>query len=146
MRRLVNQLFEAFELRRLRLRGDDPPNGRLLVRWRLRLKELPSVPVRAEFPQLRHVKLRRLALLVRIDSRSTVRACLERLEADRLHAPLCAEFLDAIDIRNAPDAARFSRCETDRIGHFVEAFPLAIDPPKAQCFVDCLRPRDTRLA
>src|SRR2546422_4837424 len=42
---------EAFELRRLRLRGDDPPNRRLPVRWRLRLKELPSLPVRTEFPQ-----------------------------------------------------------------------------------------------
>src|SRR2546427_1615222 len=100
---------------------------------------------RAEFPQLRFVKLRRLALLVRIDSGSIFRTGLERLEAGRLHAPLCAEFLDALDIRDAPDAARLSRCETDRMIHFVDAFPLSIDPSKAQRFVDRFRPRDTRL-
>src|SRR2546425_12429411 len=87
-----------------------------------------------------------LALLVRIDSRSIFRACLERLQAGRLHAPLCAECLDAFDIRNAPDAARFARRETDRIVDFVEAFPLPIDPSKAERSVDCLRPRDTGLA
>src|SRR5881628_1207327 len=112
-------MSEAFEFRRLRLRGDDPPHGRLLVRWRLRLKELPGLPVRAEFPQLHLVKLRGFALFVRVDSRSIFRTGLERLEAGRLHAPLCAEFIDA--------------------------FPLSIDPSKAQRFVDRFRPRDTRL-
>src|SRR2546428_1170322 len=144
--RIVNELSEALEFRRLRLRGDDPPNGRLPVRWRLRLKELPSLPVPLEFPQLRLVKLRDFALLVRIDSRSIFRTCLERLKAGRLHAPLCTEGLDAFDIRNAPDAARFARRETDRIVDFAEAFSLPIDPSKAERSVDCLRPRDTGLA
>src|SRR5207247_10471909 len=105
-----NPRSEAFEFRRLRLRGDDPPHGRLLVRGSVRLKELPGLPVRAEFPQLHLVKLRGFALFVRVDSRSIFRTGLERLEAGRLHAPLCAEFLDTLDIRDAPDAARLSRC------------------------------------
>jgi len=29
--------------------------------------------------------------------------------------------------------------------HFVDAFPLSIDPSKAQRFVDRFRPHDTRL-
>src|SRR2546428_1037743 len=75
-----------------------------------------------------------------------LRTCLERLKAGRLHAPLCTEGLDAFDIRNAPDAARFARRETDRIVDFAEAFSLPIDPSKAERSVDCLRPRDTGLA
>src|SRR5207245_8921302 len=113
-----NLLAAALQFLRLRSRVDDPPTVRLPVRWRLRLKELPSLPVPLEFPQLRLVKLRDFALLVRIDSRSIFRTCLERLKAGRLHAPLCTEGLDAFDIRNAPDAARFARRETDRIVDF----------------------------
>jgi len=58
---------------------------------------------------------------------------------------LGAEFLDAFDIRSAPDAARLARRETDRIVDLVDPFPLPIDPSEAERFVDRLRPCDTGL-
>jgi hypothetical protein len=52
-----------------------------------------------------------------------------------MHAPFLLQALDMPHVNKAPDASRLSGCKTNRVACFVQSLTNAVDPSKAESFV-----------
>src|SRR5205085_12597845 len=93
----------------------------------LRLEERPRAPVRPELPLVRRIELRRLALLVGVDSRPIIGAALERRQAGGAHQALLDQLARPPDVDGAPGTARLARREPNRVAVLAQAPAQAVD-------------------
>src|SRR5690348_16017421 len=140
-----DKLRKPAPLRLFLLRAHHPIRRRPLIPGRLRLEEIPSLLVGAEFLLERRGKLCVLPF-VGIDGRLLLVAPLEGLESRRTHSSRPAKLLSAPDVYRAPDAGRFPRRKANGVAGFVDAPAYAIDPAKAERFIHRFRPGDAGLA
>src|SRR5262245_56910390 len=83
---------------------------------------------------------------VGVDARFVLFPGLMGLEAGRLHASFFDERLSTFDVDAAPDTAGLARREANRVTDGVDAFANAVDPAKAERFVNRLGPSHAWLA
>ena len=145
LRRLFDQFIETLESRLFLLCADHPPIHHFTVRRRLRLEKLPRSFVSFELSQIRFDQFR-TSLFVGIDAGSILFACFIRFQAGGLHSFFFDQSLDVADVHCAPNAAGLARRETNLVTIFVDVLADAVDPPKAESFVNGFRPVDARLA
>src|SRR3954454_7899217 len=122
----------------------DPVDRYAAVARRLRVEELPSLLIRAEFLLVLSWQRAHL-VLVRVDRGLLLAPLLERAQPGGLHSSELRQLRDARDVDRAPGARLFSRRETDAVTDVVDAPPHAVDPAEAERLIDRLRPSDGRL-
>jgi len=143
--RILDELCKSLQPSIILLRTDNPESRYSLIPWSLGSEELPSLLVSTKLLFEGSAQLCGLSLLIGVDRRSLVRALFERFEPGWLHAPKADEFLGALDVYRAPSATGFAFCEPIRITCVINAPSNTVDPAEAECFVNRLWPRDTRL-
>src|SRR5260370_40700983 len=144
--RILDELCKSHQPSIILLRTDNPECRYSLVPRSLGSEELPSLLVSAKLLFEGSAQLCGLSLLIGVDRRSFIRASFEGFDPGRLHAPKADEFLGASDVYRAPSATGFAFCEPIRITCVINALSNTVDPAEAECFVNRLWPRDTRLA
>ncbi len=86
------------------------------------------------------------ALFITVDAGSVFSSGREGFQTRGLHSLCLDQSLRDLGVHRAPRAARLARGETDLIAVVVDALANAINPAKAERFLDRLGPRDARLA
>jgi hypothetical protein len=144
--RILDELCKSLQPSIIFLRTDNPECRHSLVPRSLGSEELPSLLVSTKLLFEGSTQLCGLSLLIGVNRRSFIRASFEGFDPGRLHAPKADEFLGAPDVYRAPSATGFAFGEPIRITCVINAPSNTVDSAKAECFVNRLWPRDTRLA
>ena len=109
------------------------------------MKELPRLLISFEPSQIRLDKFR-APLFVRIDAGSICLSRFIRFQPSRLHSVFLDQPFCVANVHCAPNAAGFPRRKANHVTVFIDTLAKAIDPTKAQRFINRLRPGDARLA
>src|SRR5258708_788407 len=136
---------QPLEARLVLLRAHHKKGGEAPIPGGLRLEEGPGARVRAELA-LEGTAQCRVRALERLDARPLLVAPLERGEARRAHPPECLQLAHALDVDEAPVAARLARREALDVAALVHGLAHAVDPAEAECLVEGLPVGDARLA
>jgi len=78
----------------------------------------------------------RRPLFVRINAGTVFLTRFKCLETSWLHQAKFDKFFGTCDVHRAPDAACPTRCEPDHVAGFINTLSDAVNPAKAECFVD----------
>ncbi len=85
-------------------------------------------------------------MFVGVDAGSVFFATFIGSDSGRLHAIFLEQSVDVPDIHRAPDAAGLARRETNFVTLFIDALAEAVDPAKAERFVNGFGPGNARFA
>jgi len=107
---------------------------------------IPRFFVCLELLRLFRGELGVLSLLEEIDAGLLWIASLERIEPCAMHSLRFSKLSDALRIHVAPDAATFSRSESNYVALGPERFANSVDPSEAKRFIHGLRPCDALAA
>lgn len=131
-----NELPQARSPRFRLLGTGDPVQQYLPVAWRRTLKMLPGCAVCLERPYLHRSEICVGWLLVRVDLWLLFRAASIRALSCFGHTTSSQELRVLLEVDRAPDRGWAPRRKSDLVCVVVDALSNAIDPAKAQRFVD----------
>jgi len=126
-------------------RADDKPVHHFPIRRRLSLKEFPSGFVAFEDAGVWFDEFG-TALLVGVNAGAILLSRGVSFQSRRLHSLFINQSLNVANVHRAPDAVRFARRETNHVTVVIDALANAVDPTKAERFIDGLRPGDAGFA